>query len=133
MRKKTTVTIDNKKYEIKELTVEEIIQLGQSNKFFGTSNSDNGVEENPKNDSVKDSVEDFDMLKSDIEAIMDASCDFKMSDLRKLAPSEINLLFEAFKEVNSDFFGWLKVLGIAELLDQIRAALLQNFSKMLVT
>jgi len=126
MRLSKTVKIDSKEYTIKELTLNDIIELLQKSNFLNTSGS--GVEE--QESSKKD---DLTRLKSDLEEMMKRCCDFDIEDLKKqnVAPSEIKQLFDAFKEVNSDFLAGAKALGVTEIFTQLKVAALQNFSSLL--
>ncbi len=138
MRKQETVKIDKQEFTIKELTVQEIIELTENNSFF-VSKSLEGVEEQGKQGSAKakrkkgSEQSDLGRIRKDVDAVMSKCCDFKFDNLKELAPSEIRILYDVFISVNSDFLEMLKVLGLDNILIAIKDALLSNFSKLLVT
>jgi len=129
MRRREVVEIDNRKYEIQELTVKDIIELTENSQFLNTLKG--GAEEQ------KPSVEmnDLQILREEFTAIMERCCDFTVEDVQKhnLAPSDIRKLYDKWVEVNSDFLAVLKAVGIAELFVEIKNALLTNFLRMLAT
>lgn len=128
MRKREVVKIDSKEYTVKELTVEEILDLMNNSTFFGgDSLKDKGVEEQ------EEKKDDIGILLGDVKLLMEKSCDFEFDDLKKLAPSEIKLLYDGWNKANSDFLSIVKVLGFSEILSNIKDAVLSNFSNLLVT
>ena len=125
MRKRETVKIDNKEFTIKELTVKDIIRISSESSFLSGAVGGN------KNDGAL--TEDIGTIIADFDKVLDSCCDFTSEDLKELAPSEIRILYDAFKVVNSDFLFSLKALGIAEALENIKDATINGFSKTLVT
>lgn len=149
MRKTKIIKIDidektKKDFKVNELTVREIIDLSQISPLFGadarsneekagnnTKNQPDGQKtEEPKGllSILSGNMADFtEMAKT----VMDKSCDFKLEELVDLAPSDIELVFEGWQEVNQSFLGWLKKVGILEaVLNIIRGAML-DFSETL--
>jgi hypothetical protein len=129
MRKTETVKIKiddstEKSFEVRELTVEEIIKLTTGSEFFNPPKR-NGSEEQ---DGLFDQ---FSGIGRDIQALMDLCCDFTVDDLRPLTPSAVNEIYEAFQRVNKSFFSSLKAMGVAQALIEVRDAALMNFSEQL--
>lgn len=140
MRKRNIVTIPgpdgspDKEFTVKELTVQEIIDLSGQSTFLGNKplKGKSSSEEQEKQ-TGEQPFDDLALLTQDLNNVMKVACDFNLADLKKLTPSEIRLLYDAFNEVNQDFLDILKELGISDLLNGIRDAVLSNFSKQLVT
>jgi len=126
MRKREVIKIDAREYTIKELTVEEIIELTQGSVFFSDTLKGNEKQKLPDSDEIG-------RVKGDLKRVMEKCCDFTPDDLVKLAPSEINTLYDKFKEVNSDFLSFLKTMGVTEILGNIKELVLNRFLKTLVT
>lgn len=104
MRKRKIVKIDDREITVKELSVEDILDLQGLN------------------------LADF---ESALAGFLPRCTDIGLGALKKLAPSEIRLLVDAFREVNADFFltaGWL---GLDGLLANLKAAILRDFSELL--
>lgn len=156
MRKSTVVKLDgrDREYKINELTVEEIIQIVNESVLYSKSlDQSDGVGEQTQPDNQKAQAEpgasgeetqsQESLLENlvalstgvskDMQEIMAKSCDFTVADLKPLAPSEIREIWDAFKEVNEDFLGMLKALGLMEVIREVREATLSSFSRMLVT
>ena len=125
MRIRKTVKIDDREYVIRELTVREIINLFQETIDKA---SEAGAEKTTDITFFKEEVERF--LKIAVEG------GFKTEDLMDMAPSEIDLLFQEFKEVNEVFFRIARSVGIEKtvmkMLDELRALILKDFSERLV-
>jgi hypothetical protein len=94
MRKSKTVKIDDKEITVKEMRVKDIRSLLNS-------------AENEKD------------VFSAIEDILPRVTDLPTKDFEELAPSEMKQLWEAFKEVNADFFDLLEKTGFVEALKQL--------------
>lgn len=141
MPKKTEIVkIDDKEYILKELTIEQIIGIFDGSTFFsntlkGTADSDenNSEPENITNGEKQDGsiLSEIESISKDLNRIMEISCNFKINDLKKLTPSEIRKIYNAFREVNSDFFVFLEKMGVAEALTNLKDAAVIHFSKML--
>ena len=56
-----------------------------------------------------------DILKQ-AEYLLPLATDIKIKELEEMSPSEIRVLWEAFREVNADFLDLIGRLGIAEAL-----------------
>jgi hypothetical protein len=49
-----------------------------------------------------------------MESLVETACGLKSSDIDQLSPSQLKGLYAKFKEVNADFFGVIRALGLIE-------------------
>lgn len=127
-----------KVFTVKELTCAQIIELTQTSTLFGdgddSKNSDNGEERAVEAlQAPKGLLGELADYGKEVESIMKATCDFTIKDLKPLAPSEINQIYAAFKEVNADFLLVLEKLKITNLYQQVLDRATSAFSKMFAT
>lgn len=123
---KKTVKIGDKSFTVCELTVQEIITLINEASFFKDKEED-GVEKTEIQDISEDLVvnrilanlDGFDLVKKDLEKILEKCCDFTIQDLIPLPPSKIKEIVLAFKEVNADFLSVLASLKIPEVIKDL--------------
>lgn len=110
------ITIDGfpKVFTVRELTVAELMEL-----FDSMKNLDNDA-----------SVMDMFTTASDKLGMFGTA---KMEDLKVMAPSEIETLYDGFMEVNNSFFKVARTLGMESLLDRVRAAFLEDFYELFVS
>jgi len=138
-RKIKTVKIElddksTKKYTIKELSIQDILDLSQDNSFFKpeTANtikkSQNGVK-SAETAADKSFLEEIIEYGTEIEGVMEKICDFKLVDLKPLAPSDIKELYSGFQEVNEVFLDVLKKLGVLKMFTRMLEKHIKNFSK----
>jgi len=107
MRKSKKITIDDKKITVYELRVKDVRKLISAAENIET---------------------DFTGLKEVLPAVTDLS----IADLDNLAPSELKTLWDAFKEVNADFFALLEKSGIVKVLkDSMGSSLTGSFAEYL--
>lgn len=141
MKLTQTKKIDDKEYQISELTVKEIITLINEASFFKKPEEDDkeikieDVSEDIVVNGILNQIEGFSLVKKDIEDMMKLCCNFELKDLldNDLAPSEIKELIIVFREVNAPFLVVLKSLKILEMLTDLWDVYLMGFSKKLVT
>jgi len=139
MKLSITKKIDDKEYKISELTVREIITLINDASFFKKQEPDKediqiqDISEDIVVNGILNQIEDFSLAKQDLESMLKLCCDFELKDLIPLAPSEINELIQAFREVNANFLFVLKSLKIPEVMKDLWDVYLTDFSKKLVT
>lgn len=107
------IEINDKKITVYELTVEEIINIGESTKNFNQ----------PELGEFKSLIEDN---------LGKAVTGITMDDLIKMTPSDIKKIYETFKEVNSTFFEVARSMGLTELLISLKQAVQKDFLKLLV-
>ena len=93
MRKTKTIKIDDKEITVKELRVKDIRKLmGQM-------------------ETLEDDI--FDGMGKFLPFATD---DLKLSDLEGMAPSEIERIWDTFREVNGVFFRMMARMGVGEAL-----------------
>jgi hypothetical protein len=90
MRKTKTIKIDDKEITVKELRAKDVRKILSIGETLGE-----------------------DILK-DIERLLPLAFDIKPDEFEELAPSEIQLLWDAFKEVNAIFLAVIGRLGITQ-------------------
>lgn len=109
--KKFKIEPYDKQFEVRELTVREILEF---------------VNE----DSLKDLS--IPKLREIFEgALLAKSTNIEYKELLDMAPSEIETIWNNFKEVNSPFLSTLKKAGLETLLETIRSAMIEDFLKLL--
>ena len=106
MRKQKTIKIDDKEITIRELRIKDILEI-----------IDNIGEES------------FSDIQGQIETFLPRVTDIKMGDLRDMAPSEIMGIYDAFREVNRDFFDIARSAGLDKFLANLKASILKDFSE----
>jgi len=117
MRKRETIKIDDKEITIKELTVKQIIEIGEKVANPG---------------EAKAGLSDFDMIKDAFKEHLALGVEgIAFDDLVELAPSELKTIYEKFKEVNGVFFEVAEQVGILDLLQRIKLELQNGFLKSL--
>lgn len=117
MRKRETIKIDDREITIKELTVKQIIEIGD--KVANPGERKNG-------DS------DLDLLKDAFKQHLALGVDgIVFDELLSLAPSELKTIYDTFKEVNAVFFGIAQQIGFLDLLQKIKLELQSNFLRSL--
>lgn len=131
-RKRKVVEIDEKKYTVKELTIAEIIDLTENSIFFSDTLKEKETDEQREPMTRKEQVKELMSMFTDVGKVMEISCDFTVGDLKKLTPSQVREIYDKWREVNSDFFEIVKVLGVTEALKILREVALENFSNLLV-
>ncbi len=104
MRNVKTIKIDDVEITIKELRVRDIFNLF-------------------------DIAEDLSLpgLKAHIEKILPAVTDIDTNVLLEMAPSEVEELWGAVKEVNDPFFCLVKKLGLMDVLNSLKNSLKTDF------
>ncbi len=91
MRKTKTIKIDSKEITVKELRVKDIRRILESGQRLEA---------------------DF----SQMPEILKMVTDLPFEELEEFAPSELKIIWEAFREVNSDFLDLVARSGITEVL-----------------
>ena len=105
MRKTKPIKIDEREITIRELRVKDIRKILEA-------------AEN----------QDVDIPKQ-IEKLLPLVTDLKLKEIEDMAPSELKILWDAFREVNSDFLALTGRLGIGEALkDFVRKNLIDAFA-----
>jgi len=117
MRKLETIKLDDREITIKELTVKQIIEIGEK-----MANPGEDKKESSDIDILKDAFKEH--LALGVEGV-------SFDELIELAPSEIKVLYEKFKEVNKVFFEIAQQVGILNLLQKVKMELQASFLKSL--
>lgn len=102
---KKTVAIDGNKYEVREIIVQEMLDIKKI--VGGLSNMSDIV--------------------TNIDKILPYCSTVTQDDLVKMAPSDIETLWKAFKEVNSVFFSTIQTFGLVEVAERIKMNLTEIF------
>jgi len=120
MRVRKTIKIDKDEYVIRELSLRQIIDY-----FQELTNADKEEEE---------TTDTLGFFQKEIQALLDLALegDYKVEDLIDLAPSELKLLYDEFKEVNKVFFDTAAQIGVTEVMEEIRLTIQSEFSGLLV-
>jgi len=104
MRKSKTIKIDDREITVKELKVKHVYQL--INEFEELS---------------------FERITSHW---MPKFTDLKPEDIMEFAPSELELVYNAWAEVNASFFKVVDKLGLADVWAAIRRQMLEELSSL---
>ena len=119
VRKTLTVKANDEDFLVKELTVEEIIA------FFDQAQS-------PANEGDKPGDQDQDMvagLMAQVDDVLLISIPgLKAEQFLKWAPSEVEKLYQGFREVNQTFFTIAQRLGLSNLMMEVEQAIAKDFS-----
>ena len=114
MRNSKPIEIDDKKITVYELTVAEIIQIGQTK-------------------TIKDKSTDLTDFKDILENYLPkALSGITLDELIKMAPSDLKKIYNIFREVNATFFDVARSVGLGELLNQVIQAIQKDFLTLLV-
>jgi len=115
MRNTDTVTIDDKKYTINELTVKEIMTVGNA---------------------LMESDLDLVKIKNMLPEYLKLTSSITLDELIDMAPSDIKELIDKWKEVNSSFFDISRQVGLTDFLAEFKVALISlakaEFGKLVV-
>ena len=116
MRLTNTFKIEgyDKSFEVRELKVKEIISL-MSEDESAFSNL---------------SIESFKNLVSD--KFLPIASNIELSDLEEMTPSELVEVWDQFKEVNKSFFALAQKMGLQEMMDKVKEAVLVDFGRTVV-
>lgn len=120
MRKRKIVKIDDREITIKELTVREIIKLGD--KLGDLDKGDTSEKEGTTLEVIKESLGKH--LSMGVEGVT-------IEDMIDMAPSDLDAMYHAFKEVNKVFFVVAQQAGIADLLRSVKDTIRRDFLKSL--
>jgi len=101
MRKRDVVRIDDREITVKELTVQDVLEM------FDFQEGDN-----------------FWTLA---QRHLPKATDLSVEDMQKMAPSELETVFEKWKEVNASFFRIARALGLNSVLAQMKDAVVADF------
>lgn len=105
MRKQKTIKIDEKEITVRELRVKDIRDIIEQ----GDKIVSGGLEQ--------------------IEEILPLATDLTLSQIEDMAPSELQTIWNAFREVNAAFFDLAAKTGIAEAL---KSSILKDLTALFV-
>jgi hypothetical protein len=126
MRLQKSIKIDDKEYTIRELTVEEIINLiSKSNKSDDDGNPNESKTENHFTSILGQVLGTRGYIVEFLDIALPGT---KVADLMKLAPSELMTLWDLIKEGNSHFFGVAQKLNLGETLMASVREIIMHFS-----
>lgn len=125
MRLQKSMKIDDNEYTIRELTVQEIIDLFSNTESAGGSNQPT-LEEGKVSSIIGQVFGGTGYLKAFLKIAMPGT---ELLDLVKLAPSELMTLWEAVKEVNTHFFVIAQRLELGEIITKSAIEVIKSFSK----
>jgi hypothetical protein len=112
MRQRKSVKIDDKEYTVKELSVQDMLEIAGA--ATASTRTVVGIQEL-------------------IAAHLPKASDVTMDDLKKMTPSEIKILWEAFREVNSVFFGLTDSVGLTAMLSDLKNSFIREWSLLVQT
>lgn len=113
MRKQKTFKIEgiDKSFEVKELRVKEILGL---------------IDDEALGDLSLPALRD--LLSG---RLLQLCSNIEYTELENMTPSEIGECVKHFREVNASFFVGADLLGLTEIIENLKRALLNDFSRLL--
>ena len=114
MRNTRTFEIEGykKTFLVKELKVKEIISL---------------MNEDDLNDTSLDTLK-----RIFSEKFLPMCSNIELEDLEEMTPSEIEQIWDEFKEANKSFFGLAQKMGLEQMLQKLKEGILVDFSRSVV-
>lgn len=133
-RLRKVVEIGDKEVTILELTVGNIIDLGQlvtGQAAAPDADKADGAEEGTPGDADMFSISGIQkLLNEHLElAVQGATLD----DMKKMAPSQLKVLYTTFREVNTVFFEVAQQVGMGDLLRTLQETVRRDFLSSLAT
>lgn len=122
MRQRKTIKLDDREVTVKELTVKEILDIGNRIADQGTGTEGEGKSDNLSLDAIKGALDKHMGLA--VEGVT-------VTDLMEMAPSEIDQIYQAFKEVNKVFFALAHQAGLQDLVRTLQEAIKKDFLRSL--
>lgn len=118
IRRTLTVKANDEEFLIKELTVQEIIGF---------------LDQKLPEEGVPGHANDVAGLMAQIDDVLEITIPgLKANSLEAWAPSEIEKLYDGFREVNQTFFTIAQRLGLSNLMGEIEQAIAKDFSSLFV-
>jgi hypothetical protein len=111
MRNTKTFEIEGcgKTFIVKELKVKEILSLMSGDLLEDTS---------------------IDALKKNFSDVLLPMCsNIEISDLEEMTPSELEVVWEHFREANKSFFGMARKMGLGEMVENIKQGMIMDFGR----
>jgi len=133
-RIRKVIKIDDTEITVKELTVDEILQVGEIITSLPGGEDDKG-EVSGADDVAPDTVlpTTITSVKDILDKHLSMAVDgITMAELTKLAPSDLQKIYTAWREVNAVFFVVAQQAGLTDLLRTIKEAVQKDFLSSLV-
>ncbi|KKM00924.1 hypothetical protein LCGC14_1799580 [marine sediment metagenome] len=129
VRLRQVLHIGDKEITVLELTVGDIIDLGYlvTGQMAPDADEADGAGAGNKDAAGEDlfSIGGIQkLLEQHLELGVQGA---KLEDLRRMAPSELKVLYEAFKEVNTVFFEVAQQVGLKDLLRTLQETVRKDF------
>lgn len=117
------VTINEREYVLRELTIREIIDL-----FENTSTGANEVSDTETADAST-------FMKGQIQRLLSLALEgnYKLEDFYDMRPSDVKEIYDAFKEANKVFFDIAAEMGMNKVLQEMKSLMQREFSAVLVS
>lgn len=106
----SSITIDDRRYEVRELTVKQILEILQDESLTGQGST---IAE----------------IKQGLEDHLDKATDLTLDQMQDMAPSEIKQVYDKFKEVNATFFEVARSVGLEKLVSELIEQISEDFGK----
>lgn len=129
MRKQGTVTIDDRKLIVKELTARHIIDLTTEGGLLGDQ-AEEGKENTLSLVAIAEHAKRFLPNFLELESAQEGE-KITVDYLLGLAPSELKAVYEKFEEVNAVFFEVARKVGLGQLLDKLKQQAQAEFLRLL--
>jgi len=127
-----TLKLDDTEITVLELTVDQIIELGQlvTGQAAPDAEDAEGAADGPDIPDLFTLAGVSNLLESHLDWAVQG---IKMNDLRKKAPSELKEIYTAFREVNTLFFEVAQQVGLEDLLRTLKETVQKDFSNLLAS
>ncbi len=133
MRKTKDVEIDKRVYTVRELTVKEIIGIFERH-------DEKILKEKEESTDDTDTTGSIGFLRSELQDMLNLGLEkgkegevYTMDDFIDMAPSDLKLLYDTFKEVNQVFFDIARQLGAGKIVEDMITQIRISFSGALVS
>jgi hypothetical protein len=115
---KTVELDDGKTILVHELTVGQILDLFEDKDLGGDGSDESGS--------------DISSLMKVATRHLPKATNLTFEEMRDMAPSELKVVYDAFAEVNTVFFGIARSMGMDKMLIELKQAVIEDFSSLLV-
>lgn len=135
MRQTKDVEIDKRVYTVRELTVKEIIGVFQRH-------DEKVLKEKEEEESTDgtDTTGSIGFLKSELQEMLNLALEkgkegevYTMNDFIDMAPSDLKIIYDTFREVNEVFFDIARQLGAGKIVEDMIAQIRMSFSGVLAS
>lgn len=122
MRERKRITIEDKEYVVRELTLREIINYFQE--LIGSAE-----------ESETKATDTLTYFKGEIQTLLNLALEgnYKVEDFLDFTPSVLKKLYDTFKEANQVFFDTAATMGLQRTLQAIKDSIQLEFSDLLVS